>query len=91
MGNVVDTVIQHIHKSHGLDSIMLHFANLFQFNEGNLPCCSKYLFCVCEHFINMPIALVNSFGNMYLIFFVTEIVTIGQTSSTNIFKGGITA
>ena len=32
--SIVDTVIQHINKSLGLDCIMLHSANLFQFNEG---------------------------------------------------------
>ena len=41
MGKHVDTVIQHIHKSLGLDCIMLHSVNLFTFIEGNLLFNSK--------------------------------------------------
>ena len=41
MGSVVDTVIQHINESHGLDCIMLHSANLFPLNEGNFLFNSK--------------------------------------------------
>ena len=39
-----------------------------------------FIHLLSRHFINMPIALVNSIDNMYLIFLVTKIMIMEQTS-----------